>query len=74
MLKFKLRYARATDGRDETLSFLAQSTAGALETAKLEADGDWAELYQDGQSICRLRLVEETGVWLIERVAEKPAE
>ncbi|MBV7265811.1 hypothetical protein [Erythrobacter ani] len=66
MIQYSLKFAADNFEGEKTVSFYAHSTAGALEIAKNSADGDWAELYQGGQLVCRMRLVEETGVWLVE--------
>ena len=65
MLKYSLCFEADNEDGEQTLTFYARSTTGALDTAKLAAEGEWAELYQDKRLICRLRLVEETGVWLV---------
>ncbi len=65
MLKYSLRFASDNEIGEQTLTFYAHSTSGALDTAKEAAEGSWAELYEDGKLLCRLRLVEDTGVWLV---------
>lgn len=69
MLNYSLRYGSSDKERVQTLSFYAHSTAGALDLAKQSAGGDWAELFQDGQLLCRLRLVDDAGVWAVFPVA-----
>lgn len=64
MLEYTLRYADDSDDVQE-VTFFAHSTGGALDTAKRAAEGSWAELYEGKNLICRLRLVERTGVWLV---------
>ncbi|MBD2843425.1 hypothetical protein [Erythrobacter rubeus] len=66
MIQYSLKFAADNSAGEQTVSFYAHSTAGALEIAKNSADGDWAELYQGDALVCRMRLVEETGVWLVE--------
>jgi|GEM_PF-5002991 len=63
-------YAITFDGGQEageqTVSFHADSTSTALEVAAREAKGDWANLSHDGRLLCKMKLVSETGVWLVE--------
>lgn len=66
VIQYSLKFAADNSAGEQTVSFYAHSTAGALEIAKTSADGDWAELYNGGRMVCRMRLVEETGVWLVE--------
>ena len=68
MKSYSLRFAAGNDVGEKTVRFYAHSTANALELAKESASGDWAQLSEDGKLICRMRLVEETGVWLVEPV------
>lgn len=65
MDKYDLRFAADNEAGERCVSFHAHSTASALELAKESASGKWAELSLNGRSICRMRLVEETGVWLV---------
>ncbi|MBV7258375.1 hypothetical protein [Erythrobacter crassostreae] len=65
MLKYRLLFVAHEDEGIRELMFNARSTSGALDTAKRAAEGDWAELYQGDELLCNLRLVEETGVWLV---------
>ncbi len=51
---------------EQTVSFHAESTSTALEMATREAKGDWAKLSLDGRLLCKMKLVSETGVWLLE--------
>ena len=71
MKKYSLRFATDKDGGERTVRFYANSTANALELAKESAQGGapsaaWAILSEDDLPICRLKLMEETGVWLVE--------
>ena len=70
MKKYSLRFAADNDAGERTVRFYAHSTANALELAKESANGDWAELSEDGALICKMQLVEETGVWLIQPVKD----
>lgn len=63
MTNYSLRFLPEDKTSETTLSFHAQSTSGALETAKRVAEGNWAELYRGDDLLCRLQLVEENGVW-----------
>jgi len=64
--KYSLRFAADTMAGERVVRFYAHSTSNALDLAKESAHGDWAELSDDETIICRMKLVEETGVWLIE--------
>ncbi|MGB3806683.1 MAG: hypothetical protein WA936_05750 [Erythrobacter sp.] len=70
MDRYSLRYCSPDGDGERTVAFYAHSTSRALDLAKEAAGGDWAELYLNGKSVCRMRLVEETGVWLVERSAK----
>ncbi|QFT76119.1 hypothetical protein [Erythrobacter sp. THAF29] len=65
MLKFSLRFVPDDQTSETTLSFNAHSTAGALDAAKRVAEGNWADLYQGNDLICRLQLAEENGLWRV---------
>lgn len=67
MQNYQLRFACEDLASEQSISFYAHSTAGALEIAQERAVGDWAELHSDGRLVSRMRLVDETGVWLIQR-------
>ena len=75
MDNYSLRYTAApqagivTPG-EKTVTFYAHSTGNALELAKEAAGGDRAELFRNGKSVCRMKLVGETGVWLVQRSHE----
>ena len=64
--KYSLRFADASEAGERTVKFYAHSTTRALELAQETACGDWAELAKNGKAICKMRLVEETGVWLVQ--------
>lgn len=66
MKKYSLRFAADTKAGERVVRFYAHSTSNALDLAKESAHGDWAELSDDESIICRMKLVEDTGVWLIE--------
>ncbi|GMN02244.1 hypothetical protein [Erythrobacter sp. MTPC3] len=65
MIKYTLRFAAEDSEGEHKVSFHAHSTAGALDVAKNSAKGDWADLYERDTLICRMQLVEESGVWLV---------
>ncbi|MEM7667157.1 MAG: hypothetical protein AAF250_14975 [Pseudomonadota bacterium] len=65
MDKYELRYAASNEAGATTITFYAHSTANALEMARDSASGSWAELYLNGALVCKMQLVEETGVWLL---------
>jgi hypothetical protein len=65
MHHYELRYEAPDPQQVKSLSFDAHTFAGALDIAKKQARGEWAELHEDGRPVCRLELVENTGVWLI---------
>lgn len=46
-------------------AFEAVSLDGALEVAKRLVAGDWAELREDGIAVCRMQLVDSSGLWRI---------
>ena len=46
-------------------TFECLSIAGALDRAQKLVRGHHADLYQDGQPVCSMELVTETGVWLV---------
>lgn len=45
--------------------FEAVSLDGALEVAKRLVVGEWAELREDGVAVCRMQLVDSSGLWRI---------
>ncbi len=65
MENYSLKFEADTASGEQTLRFHEKSVSGALEFAKESARGDWAELYRNEKLICRMRLVSETGVWLV---------
>lgn len=65
MIKYTLRFVADQSDAEQKVSFYAHSTAGALDVAKKSAEGDWAALYEKDKLICRMQLVEESGVWLV---------
>lgn len=65
MDKYELRYAALNEAGATTITFYAHSTANALEMARDSASGSWAELFLNGALVCKMQLVEETGVWLL---------
>lgn len=65
MHRYELKYETPDPLETKSFSFEAYSFAGALDVAKQEACGEWAELYENGRPICRMELVENTGVWLV---------
>jgi len=69
MDRYELRFASGIGAGKKTVSFYAHSTAQALDLARETASGERAEMYLNGRSICRMRLVQDTGVWLIQRTA-----
>jgi len=71
MDKYYLRFAAENHSGEKTVAFYAHSTANALDLAKESASGDWAELYFNGHSVCKMKLVAETGVWLVQPTAEE---
>lgn len=68
MTEYTLRFRPDYAGEEEALVFTAQSMADALDYAKERAEGTQAELLVDGKAVCMMRLVEETGVWLVSTI------
>ena len=65
MPHYQLKYP-ANDHRSiDIYAFEAGSLGGALDVAKKNARGEWAELCEEDRPICFLELVSEDGVWLI---------
>ncbi|WP_435418251.1 hypothetical protein WAB17_01345 [Parerythrobacter aurantius] len=58
-------------GDRESLSFRALSLESALEVAKKSAVGEWAELHEDGQPVCRMQLIDASGVWRVSRAGSR---
>lgn len=65
MLRYQLKY-QTRNHEEEVLDFYARSLNGALEFAKAKAQGKWALLCEEDRPICRLELVQDSGVWLVE--------
>ncbi len=65
MATYQLRYAAPGPEDIKRLEFEARTLPGALDIAKKETRGTWAELCLEDRTICRLELVAETGVWLV---------
>ena len=79
MEKYTLFFSTGIGDEEKSLEFDAHSTAAALDTAKQEARGTRARLTLGGKPVCKMRLIEETGVWFIEPASDdaseyKPAE
>lgn len=53
MATYRLNYAEDGLGLEKRVEFDADSPAHALEIARCEAEGRWAELSVEGRSICR---------------------
>ncbi len=70
MIKYTLTYSADDMGEEANVTFYAHSTANALTLAREAASGDWAVLSTGGKTVCRMRLVEESGVWLVENMRE----
>ena len=66
MDRYSLRFAAENQKGEKTVAFYAHSTASALDLARDTASGDWAELSLNGNLLCRMKLVAETGVWLVQ--------
>ncbi len=66
MDRYSLRFAAENQTGEKTVAFHAHSTAQALDLAKESASGDWAELYLNGKSVCKMQLVGEDGVWFVQ--------
>ncbi len=71
MTKYTLTYSSDYGGTEANVTFYAHSTANALTLAREAASGDWAVLSANGKTVCRMRLVEESGVWLVENMREQ---
>ncbi len=70
MDEYTLTYSADEIGTEANVTFFAHSTANALTLAREAASGDWAVLSSRGKTVCRMRLVEDSGVWLIEPLRE----
>lgn len=65
MRHYKLIY-RDPDGTGNLEhAFVAVSLDGALEVARRLVVGEWAELHEDGVEVCRMQLVDCSGLWRI---------
>lgn len=73
MVDYSLTFAADTPSGVRTLTFHEHSVGGAMEVAKEHARGDWAELRHGDQLICRMELVDGSGVWLVRRGSDKRA-
>lgn len=70
---YSLTFAADTESGVRTLYFHERSIGGALEVAKERASGHWAELRKGNQLICKMELIEKTGVWLVQPVKGETA-
>lgn len=68
MNHYTLRYDSPVADGDEVVAFRAISLESALEVAKRCAVGEWAELSEDGEPVCRMQLIDSSGVWRISGV------
>lgn len=67
MKTFRLRFADDGHGVDKTIEFDAEDTSAALVVLQCEAKGRWAELWEEGGRICRLRREgPDDGFWSID--------
>ncbi|UIP06423.1 hypothetical protein LY632_12100 [Erythrobacter sp. SDW2] len=71
MRQYTLTYDVAGSAEDKTMNFSALSLDCALEVAKKSASGEWAELQEDGVPVCRMQLLDSSGVWRVSGI--KPA-
>ena len=62
---YELKYPANGRTALDTYSFYANTFGGALDVARRNAHGDWAELSEDGRPVCYLELVSDDGVWLV---------
>ncbi|XUU60877.1 hypothetical protein ACRAQ6_00970 [Erythrobacter sp. HA6-11] len=74
MTQYSLVFAADTKSGVEKLTFHERSVGGALEVAKERARGDWAELFEGDLLLCRIELVDETGVWLVRPTSKNSQE
>lgn len=65
MHSYELRWLRKEAGKPRSYNFKATSLGGALDVAKNDLLMERGRLYEDGQPVCYLELVEGTGVWLV---------
>lgn len=65
MRDYELRYAEPSNQNSTPVQFQAAGFASALDYALKTAHGAQADLYQDGQPICSMELVNDVGVWLV---------
>lgn len=65
MRQYTLTYDAAGSAGDQSMTFSALSLDCALEVAKKSASGAWAELHEDGVPVCRMQLVDSSGVWRV---------
>lgn len=69
MPTYQLRYAAPGPRDIKRLEFEAKTLPGALQIAKNELRGAWAEFCADGEPVCRLELVAGSGVWFVDSPA-----
>ena len=68
MQTYTLIYPAPGGKTRETYEFQALSLESALEVAKRSAVGEWAELHEDGMPVCRMQLVDSSGLWRVSGV------
>lgn len=68
MRHYTLTYDATDIDGEQTINFVALSLDSALNVAKKSARGDWAELQEDGVPVCRMQLVDSSGVWRVSRI------
>lgn len=71
MQKYVLRFESRNPPEAQEVTFSAPSVQDALEVAKSYPITDWAELYQDGVALCRMQLMDDSGVWLVSRIEQR---
>ena len=68
MQRYTLRYEEPDKDRAQTVEFRAVSLESALEMAKRYAVGEWAELLEEDVPVCRMQLLDSSGVWRVSGV------
>lgn len=74
MTEYTLCFRPHPGGFEQAETFSASSVGDALDIAKRLARGKQAELLVDGQTVCTLTLVEDTGVWLVKKNSGAPGQ
>ena len=67
MPTFRLVYEEDRHGVPKWIEFEAPNASGALKFAKGEAQGRWAQLFEEGRFLCRLERIDPDGanIWMV---------